>query len=109
MNFSSFPSEADWHHFLTQGGQQRFEIDATDIDSTRGFERVPALLPLLDTGFTLAPSSSLFDSANTVLLARYGGGWVSVIYQIYHCGGIITYKRLNADLYEAVCTLPSCP
>ncbi len=99
-------SEAEYKHFLSHGGDLTFEIEATDIDSTGGFESSPLIKPFLASGFELRPSPIIEEPQDQALLLFYGGSWTRVVTHTYLNGGSIIYKKLSNGRYEAKVSLP---
>ena len=93
--------EAAYKQFLSHGGNLTFEIDATDIDSTGGFESSPLIQPFLSSGFELKPSPIIEEPKERALLLLYGASWTRVVIHTYLNGGSITYKKLANGRYEA--------
>lgn len=99
-------SEAEYKDFLAHGGTLTFEIEATDIDSTGGFESSPLIQPFLSSGFELRPSPIIEEPQERALLLLYGGSWTRVVTHTYLNGGSVTYKKLQNGRYEAVASVP---
>lgn len=98
--------EAAYKQFLSHGGSLTFEIDATDIDSTGGFESSPLIQPFLNSGFELRPSPVIEEPKERAMLLLYGGSWTRVVTHTYLNGGSITYKKLANGRYEAKVSTP---
>jgi hypothetical protein len=88
-------TEEEYKNYLSHGGTLVFEIEATDIDSTGGFESSPLIKPHLSTGFELKPSPIMDEPENSAALFLYGGSWTRVVTHTYKNGGSIIYKKLN--------------
>lgn len=102
-------SETDYRRFLAHGGTLIFEVDAEDIDSSRGFESSPLIQPYLESGFELKPSPIINEPREKAMLFLYGGSWTRVITRTYLDGGTITYKKLPSGRYEANVVVPENP
>ena len=98
--------EISYKQFLSHGGALTFEIDATDIDSTGGFESSPLIQPFLNSGFELRPSPIIEEPQERALLLLYGGSWTRVVTHTYLNGGSVTYKKLAGGRYEAKVSTP---
>lgn len=110
MALKTFPTLEQFNAVLSKGGSVRFEIEATDINGDRSFEKVDAIKPHLDSGFSLRPDvSTLVEPHAAAELLLYGGEWLSVETRVYLRDGSITYRRLSPDIYEAVCVVPPPP
>ena len=99
-------TEEEYKNYLSHGGTLVFEIEATDIDSTGGFENSPLIKPHLNTGFELKPSPVLDEPENSAALFLYGGSWTRIVTHTYKNGGSIIYKKLPNGRYEATVSAP---
>lgn len=100
-------SHAEYEKFLSSGGELTFEMDASDISSSRDFENLPLIKPFLESGFELAPSPMISAPAERARLFLYGGSWTLVIVHVYQSGGKIIYKKLPSGKYEAKVSVPT--
>jgi hypothetical protein len=100
-------TEEEYKHFLAHGGTLVFEIGATDIDPTGGFENSGLVRPYLESGFELKPSPILDAPDNSAALFLYGGSWTRVIAHTYKNGGSIVYRKLPNGRYEARIVAPA--
>ncbi len=95
----------EWENFKTNGGSITFEIDSTDISSTKEFENFPSIKPNLTTGFELPPTTLIHTPELQALIQTRGSEWDFIMCRIYLAGGKVIYKRISTDKYEATCTI----
>ena len=100
-------TEIEYQNYLENGGSLTFEIDESDIDSTRGFEKSPLIKPYLHSRFELKPSPLVEGSKEEAQIFLYGDSWTRVITFTYKCGGSIVYRKLSSGRYEAKAVIPS--
>lgn len=99
--------KAEWEHFKKNGGQISFEIDASDITTTKDFETSPSIQPKLKTGFELPPTSLIESPELQALIQVHGSEWDYILCRIYLAGGKVIYQQQNNGKYEALCTVPA--
>ena len=99
--------KAEWAYFKKNGGNISFEIDASDITTTKDFERNLSIQPSLKTGFELPPTSLIESPELQALIQVHGSAWDYIRCLIYLNSGKIIYKQLENGKYEAICTVPA--
>lgn len=95
--------KAEWEEFKRFGGEITFEIDATDINRDRSFERLPSIAPLLKTGFEIPPTSLIDSPELQALVQLHGSEWDYIFCRIYLAGGSVEYKQNSNGKYDAKC------
>ncbi|WP_372828556.1 hypothetical protein [Polaromonas sp.] len=98
--------QTEWEQFKKKGGKISFEIDASDITTTKDFEKNPSIQPRLKTGFELPPTSLIESPALQALIQVHGSEWDYILCRIYLAGGKVIYKQQGNGKYEAICTVP---
>lgn len=65
----------EWENFKISGGLIKFEIDSTDISSTKEFEAFPNIQPHLTTGFEIPPTTLIHSPELQALIQTGGSDW----------------------------------
>lgn len=99
------PSADQYQEFLIKGGELIFFIKASDIEASGGFESAEGIAQSLWSGFELSPT--IVTPRSFAEIRVYGQPWDQVVLSVYTRAGRIIYKRVNAEWYQAVCTIPS--
>ncbi|MBA5686690.1 hypothetical protein [Rugamonas apoptosis] len=97
--------KAEWERFKKEGGSISFEIDGTDISTTRDFEKFPSIQPYLNTGFELPPTKLIESPELQALIQVHGSDWDYILCRIYLAGGKVVYLQKDNGKYEAACTV----
>ncbi|MBF7143266.1 MULTISPECIES: hypothetical protein [Pseudomonas] len=105
----SAEKKQEWENFKTKGGMIKFEIDSTDISSTKEFETFPSIQPNLKTGFEIPPTTLIHSPELQALIQTGGSEWDYILCRIYLAGGKVTYRKLDGEKYEALCTVDIAP
>lgn len=105
----SVEKKQEWENFKTKGGMIKFEIDSTDISSTKEFETFPSIQLNLTTGFEIPPTTLIHSPELQALIQTGGSEWDYILCRIYLAGGKVIYRKLPSEKYEAVCTVNIAP
>ena len=95
----------EWEDFKINGGSITFEIDSTDISSTKEFENFPNIKPKLTTGFEIPPTTLIHSPELQALIQISGSHWDHIMCRVYLAGGKVIYKKISPDKYEALCII----
>lgn len=101
----SVEKQKEWENFKINGGLIKFEIDSTDISSTKDFETFPNIQPNLTTGFEIPPTTLIHSPELQALIQIGGTDWDYILCRVYLAGGKVIYRKLSDDKYEALCTV----
>jgi hypothetical protein len=96
----------EYDRFKSEGGDIVFTIDGTDISEKKEFEQFPSVIPKLQTGFELPPTTMIHAAELLAQIRVRGSEWDNILASVYLCGGKIIYKQIGGGKYEAHCSVP---